>query len=148
MAGITMVYFLGGAGGYLSADGINPVEGMILVGDGNRRWYECRYLDSPGKSLGKIKSMVPAHWDNPDNLLDALIVFFPRYFEACPAFPSVAESLAECTMLDFDAAPPADSVSWEMLREQARKVLPTIIIWKADLVFMKFEDVDKEGKNE
>ena len=37
MSGYSRFYVFGGQGGYLGADGVNPIALMILIGDGNRQ---------------------------------------------------------------------------------------------------------------
>ena len=45
MAGYSKIYCIGGEGGFLGSDGMNPIDFQILVGDGNRQWLEARYFN-------------------------------------------------------------------------------------------------------
>jgi hypothetical protein len=81
MSGYSRFYVFGGQGGYLGADGVNPIALMILIGDGNRQWLEPLYVDSKLERLGRLNTIAPALPDHPDNLLDACIAFFPCNFE-------------------------------------------------------------------
>ena len=36
MAGFSRAVYIGSPGGYLGADGLNPIDLEILIGDGNR----------------------------------------------------------------------------------------------------------------
>ncbi len=40
MSGFSRFYVFGGAGGFMGADGVDPVAFMIFVGDGDRQWLE------------------------------------------------------------------------------------------------------------
>ena len=40
MAGFNKVYYVGGLGGFMGADGINPICFEIWVGDADRQWLE------------------------------------------------------------------------------------------------------------
>jgi hypothetical protein len=45
VAGFSRLYVVGGLGGFQGADGVNPIEFMVLVGDGSRQWLEPHYFD-------------------------------------------------------------------------------------------------------
>lgn len=45
MAGYSKIYCIGGEGGFLGADGMNPIDFQILVGDADRQWLEVRYFN-------------------------------------------------------------------------------------------------------
>jgi hypothetical protein len=45
MAGYSKLYCVGGLGGYLGADGINPILFQILIGNADRQWLEVHYFD-------------------------------------------------------------------------------------------------------
>jgi hypothetical protein len=134
VAGFSKFYVFGGQGGYMGADGVNPIALMILVGDGNRQWLEPLYVDPELQGLGKLTAIVPARPDDPDNLLDACIAFFPASFAACPAFAAVEAALGAAERLDFDAQPEDVPPAWPALREEARPVFAGLNIWQADLV--------------
>ena len=44
MAGFYKIYMVGGSGGFLGADGINPIGLQILVGTADREWLEPKYF--------------------------------------------------------------------------------------------------------
>ncbi|MBX9929414.1 MAG: hypothetical protein K2X99_10925 [Gemmatimonadaceae bacterium] len=134
MAGFSKLYVIGGAGGFAGADGVNPIELMLLVGDSGRRWIEPHYFDASIKPLGKLRVIVPAGPNDPDALLDACIAFCPKYFAACPSLQEVASALADEERLDFEAEPQRIPASWSALREEARPQFATIGIWRADLI--------------
>ena len=45
MAGFSKIYCIGGEGGFLGSDGINPIALQIWQGEGNRMWFEVHYFD-------------------------------------------------------------------------------------------------------
>jgi hypothetical protein len=134
MAGYSKLYVIGGQGGFMGADGVNPIEFMVLVGDADRQWLEPHYFDRSIRPIGKLKAIVPAGPDHPDSLLDACMAFCPRYFRDCPSLGEVESALRNAERLDFHARPEAVPTAWAKLREEARPVFAGMSIWRADLV--------------
>lgn len=134
MAGYSKLYAVGSLGGFMGADGINPIEFMVLVGDADRQWLEPHYFDASIKPIGRLRVIVPAGPDHPDALLDACIAFCPRYFNACPSLAKVEWALRDAERLDFDARPQDIPEAWASLREEARPIFAAMNVWQADLV--------------
>ncbi len=134
MAGYSRLYVVGGLGGFQGADGVNPIDLQILVGEGNRQWLEPHYFDPEIKPMGKVRSIVPAGPDHPDALLDACLAFVPQHFASCRSLPEVMSSLKEAEALDFDLGQKNIPSSWNDLREEARPLFRRLNIWKAELV--------------
>ncbi len=132
MSGYSRLYVLGGEGGYVGADGINPIGLFILVGEGHRQWLEPYYVDHSLKPLGAVRNLIPAEPDHPDMLLDALIAFAARLFETCPSLLAVEEQLGDADYLDFSSVDPGIPASWADLREEARPLFADLNIWRAD----------------
>ena len=132
MAGYSRIYVIGGQGGFMGADGINPIEVEIRVGQGNRQWLEARYFETAIQRLGDIQTIVPNGPDSADALIDACIAFYPEHFADCPAFASVKASVAGKTDLDF-TDPKSLPRDWDILREQARQYFGQLNVWVADL---------------
>ena len=44
MAGYSKIYCIGGEGGFIGVDGINPIDIQILVSDVHRQWLEVHYF--------------------------------------------------------------------------------------------------------
>lgn len=118
----------------MGADGVNPIELIILVGDSSRQWLEPHYFNRRLRPLGKLRVIVPAGPYHPDALIDACIAFAPHYFRECPSLTSVASEAAEMERLDFDARPREIPAAWGQLREEARPIFASMGIWRADLV--------------
>lgn len=136
MAGINKVYYVGGLGGFIGADGINPIGFEIWVGNADRQWLEVHYVKKGIWPLGKMKSFIPEAPDHADSLLDACIAFFPDHFRSCPTLAKVREEIMDTEMIDFseDIDAPA---SWSKLREEARPLFKELHIFQADLKEMK-----------
>ena len=134
MAGYSKLYVIGGQGGYMGADGVNPIEFLVLVGDADRQWLEPHYFDRSIKPIGRLRVIVPAGPDEPDSLLDACIAFCPRRFRECASFGEVESALRGAERLDFDAHPQDIPTAWAKLREEARPLFAEMGIWRADLV--------------
>jgi len=128
------MFLIGEPGGYLGADGVNPVRLGILVGDADRRWYEPWYRDQRHRPLGSVRTVVPQGPNDPDGLLDACLAFFPEPFRSCPSFSEVEASLRGVSHVDFDQPWKNHPASWARLREEARAVFAGLSIWKADFV--------------
>lgn len=134
MAGYSKLYVVGGLGGFMGADGVNPIEFLVLVGDADRQWLEPHYFDTSITPIGKLRTIVPAGPDQPDCLLDACIAFCPRYFRSCPSLTRAETTLRDAERLDFDAHPEDIPQAWASLREEARPLFASMNIWRADLV--------------
>lgn len=118
----------------MGADGVNPIEFLVLVGDADRQWLEPHYFDRSIKPIGKLRVIVPAGPDQPDSLLDACIAFCPRHFSECSSLGDVALALRDAERLDFHAHPQDIPAAWARLRDEARPLLAAMNIWRADLV--------------
>ena len=81
MAGFYKLYMVGGSGGFLGADGINPIGLQILVGTSSREWLEANYFDKKLNSISGITHMVPKSPTSDENIIDGLIIFAPQLFE-------------------------------------------------------------------
>lgn len=134
MAGYSKIYVVGGLGGFMGADGVNPIELLVLVGDADGQWLEPHYFDTSIEPIGKLRIIVPARPNDQESLLDACIAFYPRYFKGCPSLPEVESALGETDRLDFNAFPQDIPASWTRLREEARPRFAAMNIWRADLV--------------
>ena len=133
MAGFSKLYVIGDLGGFQGADGVNPIQMQIWVGDADRQWLEPLYVDRSIKPLGAIRSIVPEKPDDPIALLDACIIFFPKHFEQCPSLAEAADSLAGMTRLDFDQGKKAIPTIWPKLREEAKLYFKRLHIFEAVL---------------
>jgi len=133
MAGYSRIYVIGGGGGFMGSDGVNPIMLEIRVGDGNRQWLEARYFETPIERLGDIQVIIPEGPGSANALIDACIAFFPEHFSDCPALASVKASAEVTTDLDF-TNPKSIPRDWNILREQARPYFDQLGIWVADLV--------------
>lgn len=134
MSGFSKLYVVGGQGGFQGADGVNPIQFQILVGDGDRRWLEPHYFECSIKPLANVRTIVPAGPDDPDALLDACIAFYPQHFKGCPSLAGVESALASTDRLDFDAPGKRIPATWPKLREEARPLFAKLNIWQANLV--------------
>jgi hypothetical protein len=134
VAGYSKIYVIGGQGGFMGADGVNPIEFLVLVGDADRQWLEPHYFDRSIMPIGRVQVIVPPGADHPDSLLDACIAFCPRHFRSCPSLAEVESALREADRLDFDAHPQGIPAAWANLREEARPLFAAMNIWRADLM--------------
>ena len=105
MAGYSRIYVVGGQGGFEGADGVNPIEFLVLVGDADREWLEPHYFDTTIEPIGQLRTIIPVKPLDPESLLDACVAFYPRHFTTCPSLKKVESSLWDTTRLDFDASP-------------------------------------------
>ena len=133
MAGYSKIFVFGGLGGYMGADGVNPIEFLILVGEGGRQWLEPHYFDTSISPIGRLRTIIPEGPDYPDSLLDACIAFCPRYFGACPSLAAVESALRDLERLDFSADAASIPLGWAKLREEARAVFASMNCWRAEL---------------
>jgi len=134
MAGYSQIYVIGGSGGCFGADGVNPIELIILVGDADRQWYEPHYFDKTIFPIGNIRAIVPAKPDDPDALLDACLAFYPNYFKSCPSMAKIQSALSKTERLDFHLNIKDIPSDWTNLRNEARPIFSKMKIWKADFI--------------
>ncbi|MGC9342794.1 MAG: hypothetical protein ACP5E3_08845 [Bacteroidales bacterium] len=132
MAGFKRIYVLGGEGGFMGADGVNPIDLMILHGVSDREWLEPHYFKLSLKPKWKLRVIVPEGPDHPNALIDACIAFCPKYFKDCPSFKNVELALKDMSRLDFNARPNEIPANWTKLREEARSIFNQLNIWEAD----------------
>jgi hypothetical protein len=132
MAGYSKIYCIGPEGGFMGSDGINRLDLLILVGDGDRRWFEARIFNPEIRPLGEVEIIIPQGPDHPDSLLDALIAFFPSYFDDCPTMAQVRKEIEGVQRLDFDRGEGIPE-SWEQLRKEARKLVKNLPVYEAVL---------------
>ena len=133
MAGYSRIYCIGGLGGFIGADGINPILFQVLVGDGSRQWLEALYVKRNIKRLGRVKKIIPERPDDVSALLDACIAFYPEHFKGCPSLAKVEKELGQAEMLDFDASKSKIPRSWSILRKEAEPFYKQLNIWFAEL---------------
>jgi hypothetical protein len=133
MAGFSKIYCIGGLGGFQGADGINPIELQILVGDADRQWLEPHYFDKSIRPLGSVNAIVPEGPDDPNALLDACLAFYPRHFRKCPLVEQVAPLLIDIDRLDFHFGRKQIPSQWDVLRREARPFFEQLNIWEAKL---------------
>ena len=137
MAGFSRAYWIGDLGGFLGADGLNPIHAEIRVGDADRQWWEAGYLADPSYRLGKLERFVPAGPRDGDALLDACLAFYCAPFRALPSFVSVEQELGETRFLDFDAEPRRVPKSWAKLRTEARSIFEHLPIMEGTFRFVR-----------
>lgn len=137
VAGYSNIYVIGGHGGFMGADGVNPIELLVLVGDADRQWLEPHYFNKSIKPIGKLGSIIPAGPEQQDSLLDACIAFYPQHFSTCPSLEEVESALQDAKRLDFDARPQDIPTAWAKLRDEARPLFANLGIWRANLVPIK-----------
>ena len=160
MAGYSKIYCVGGEGGFLGADGMNPICFQILVGDAHRQWLKVHYLnrdvnklfdsiirserensgpDRRIRPMGRIRKIIPLGPNHPDSLIDACLAFAPAYFKSCPSLTQVAEGLENASSIDFDLD--GEPAGWAQLREEARPLFKHLIIYEA--VLQKMNGVEQ-----
>ena len=131
MAGFYKLYVVGGAGGFMGSDGVNPVEFIILEGGGSRMWFEARRF-GPRDRFSRVRAMVPAGPNDPNALIDAVLAFDLGRFAECSSFAAVRDQLEGVDRLDFDQDVNIPA-AWPALREEARPIFERMGIWEADL---------------
>jgi hypothetical protein len=133
MAGFSKIYCIGGLGGFQGADGINPIEFQIWVGDADRQWLEPHYIDKMIRPLGAVNRLIPEGPDHPNALIDACLAFYPKHFKSCPTLAAVRKALARISSLDFDMGIDEIPKDWPILRREAWPLFQTLNIFEADL---------------
>lgn len=89
---------------------------LILQHENDRIAMRAFYLDESVKPISNVKIVVPSSPDDPYMLLDAVIAFYPKFFNKCPSLGKVKRQLKNTAFLDLDQHMPQ---GWEELREEA-----------------------------
>ena len=131
MAGFYKIYVVGGAGGFMGEDGVNPIDYIILEGGAHRMWFEARRF-RPVSRVGNVRTVVPAGPHDPNALIDAVLAFDLGRFAECPSFATVRGELQDMDHLDFDRGIDIPA-AWPALREEARPIFVRMGIWEAEL---------------
>ena len=132
MAGFSKSFILGGEGGVMGADGVNPISLFILVGDADRQWLEPVYVNRNIKPMGNIKVIIPPGPDDPRMLLDACLAFAPEFFLECPSLASLMVRLKKENRLDFHVNTPDIRDEWDRLRSEAWPIFKKFHLWECD----------------
>lgn len=132
MAGFYKFYVVGGEGGFMGADGVNPLDYILAVGGADRMWFEIRDFRRPRRKVGEVKVVIPAGPEDPNALIDAVLAFDLGRFAECPSFDAVRDALTGVDRIDFDRDKNVPA-AWTGLREEARPIFDRMNIWEADL---------------
>jgi len=139
MAGFSKLYCIGGLGGFMGADGINPIALQILVGDADRQWLEPHYFNQSLRPIGNIRTIIPEGPDHPNLLIDACVAFAPKYFEKCPSLEIIKQKLKDYDRLDFHLRREDIPSTWFDLRKEAYSYFKNLIIFEANLTQVNLE---------
>ena len=144
MAGFRRLYCIGGLGGFQGADGLNPIDFQILVGQSDRFWLESHYFDKRIKPIGQIRKIIPTKNNHSDSLIDACIAFAPKLFDGCQSLEKVSEQLKDYKRLDFDLYLERIPELWYELRKEAMPIFEKLNIFQGSLSELQ---VDKKYPN-
>jgi len=137
MAGYKRMYIFGGSGGFMGADGVNPVSMQIWVGVSDGKWLEAHYFKNEFKPIAGIKTIVPKKPDEYSNLLEATILFAPLFFEKCSMLKKVRsyfEKLGKKQLFMHKDEPEF----WGQMLKEAEPIFKKLNIYQADIM-----DIDK-----
>ena len=126
------MFLIGGQGGFDGSDGINPIYLQIWVGDAHRQWLEVHYCAPEIRPLGDIKRFVPRRPNDPVNIMDACLLFYPEFFSQCSLIAVVAEKLKDKDFVDFDLEENVPK-EWPWLRYEARPYFEKLGVFSATL---------------
>lgn len=133
MAGYTRIYCLGGTGGFMGSDGINPIVAQIWQGDSDRRWFEARYFEGGLRPMGNVRVLIPEGPKHPDQLLDCCLAFLPGIFGRTGGFGLVEGLLGSSDFIDLSQAQRHFMNAWGRLRSEQRLAFRGIPLYEADL---------------
>jgi hypothetical protein len=145
MAGYERIYLFGGVGGYMGADGMNPIAMQIWVGWSDRKWLEAHYFVDDLEAIGGIKAIIPKQHDEELNLLEASIIFGPQfYIMKCDLMEITMKYFSALNKTKIDLADDAPEF-WDDVVKQARPVFNTLNVFQADLKeISKWVDAEKK----
>jgi len=133
MAGFYKIYLVGGSGGFLGFDGINPIFFQILIGTADREWLEPKYFDEKFSSMSNITHMVPQGPINDENIIDGLIIFAPQLFEeSCDLLKEAHSYFDELGKKKIDMSVHQPKF-WNELIIQAKPTFENLKLYKANI---------------
>lgn len=98
----------------------------IWVGQNGRIWFWKKNIQN-FTSLGKITTIIPGSPEYEPWLVDACIVFAPKYFESCSSLEKIKLEFKDKTFLDFDLDKNIPE-SWSQLRREALPIYKKLVI--------------------
>ena len=93
MAGYKRIYIFGGQGGFQGVDGVNPLIMQIWVGVSDGKWFEAHYFDKQLKPISNVRKLYPSKSNESKALLEACIIFAPRFFNEIENIKMVPHTL-------------------------------------------------------
>ena len=133
MAGFHKIYMIGGQGGFLGSDGINPIGFQILVGNADREWLEVKYFDEHFQSIAGITHMVPLRPINDENIINGIIMFGPQLFmQDCDLLKDAFKHFKDLGKKKIDMGIDQPDF-WNELVDQAQSKFQNINLYSADI---------------
>jgi hypothetical protein len=133
MAGFSKIYIIGGSGGFLGSDGVNPIIVQILVGRSDGEWLEVNYLDPKYDSLCGIKKIIPRKAVDDDTILEGLLIFTPWLFiEKCDLMINLKNYFKKLGRKNINLHKDVPSF-WDDLLIQAEPIFKEIKLFSADI---------------
>jgi len=134
VAGYVKFYLLGGKGGYMGVDGINPIDLVIGVGTSDREWLKPVSIRTGKQSnpIWKLDSIIPDPDNYENSIIDAFIAFSPHSFKECSKFQEVVTQVGNSLQIDFNDKEKIPK-SWGMLREEAKPIFEKMTVFEANL---------------
>jgi len=133
MAGFIKIYMVGGSGGFLGSDGINPIALQVLIGTSSREWLEPNYFDKNFSSLSGITHMVPKSPTNDENIIDGLIIFAPQLFEeSCDLLKDAQMHFDKLGKKRIDMSKDQPTF-WDDLVSQAKPKFKNLKLYRANI---------------
>ena len=133
MAGFIKIYMVGGSGGFLGSDGINPIALQVLIGTSSREWLEPNYFDKNFSSLSGITHMVPKSPTNDENIIDGLIIFAPQLFEeSCDLLKDAQMHFDKLDKKRIDMSKDQPTF-WDDLVSQAKPKFKNLKLYRANI---------------
>ena len=102
------------------------------IRESDRQWCEALYFDKSFTPIGKIKIIISFGPNDENSLLDACIIFAPKYFESCTSLKEIQTELKDAERLDFDLG--EIPKMWDSLRRKARPMFEKLNLFKIKLV--------------
>lgn len=108
---------------------------QIRVGNADRQWLEVSYIARHLRPIVPV-TIVPAFPDDPDAMVDACLLYYPKHFTRCPSLDTVTRELRNrpepLRGLDFHLFLEDIPRAWFTLREEARPFLDELAIFSCE----------------
>ena len=140
MAGYKRIYIFGGQGGFQGVDGVNPLIMQIWVGVSDGKWFEAHYFSDDLKPISNIKILYPSAGNEREDLLEACIIFAPKFFNKMKSIDLVQSHFKNHSEKSLNLRK-NKPVFWNDVLSEAMPIFEELNLFKSDIIGIDRKEV-------